>query len=563
MADTEDLDILIRLRGGRVAASEAKAVDKALAGIGESAKTTAKQTENLNQGQRRLGLTFGNTIGIAIRYAAAYQAIHLATRALASGFNFNSTIEQNTVAFTHFLGSTQLATAYLGQLYQLAATTPFEFSQVTMAAKRMLAFGFTAQEATDDLRVLADAASGLGIGSEGIDRLTIALGQMKAKGFVSGDELLQLTEAGINATKYLTDAGLIAQKDLGNIGAKHIDAAKGIAAIIAGMQRDFGGMSAAQAKTWQGQLSTIKDYAAQAAGALTKPIFDLGRSSILPAISTELQKWTKYLNAGGAEDIYRTMGNILRILGPLVGALVAYKLALLGVAAAEFAVAKASAVMAIASTLSTVILLIPAVTSLGDAFVLLSFAVEALGLSIAAVSTLGIAALIAGLVYAYVKVQWFRDAVNSVFEFIRTHWALLAVLMTGPIGAIVVPIIKNFEAIKDAFKGVINFIIRAWNSLHFDLPSIHAFGHTVGGGRIGVPQIKTLANGGDVRPGGVAISGEAGPELLENRGGVTRVTPLGGGHGGGRTLQPLIVQIEGRTFAKVMVDLAQTAAARG
>jgi hypothetical protein len=44
---------------------------------------------------------------------------------------------------------------------------------------------------------------------------------------------------------------------------------------------------------------------------------------------------------------------------------------------------------------------------------------------------------------------------------------------------------------------------------------------------------------------------------------VTRVTPLGGGGGGGRTLQPLILQIEGRTFAKVMVDIAQTADARG
>jgi tape measure domain-containing protein len=563
MADTEDLDILIRLRGGRVAAADARAVDKALAGIGQSAKMTGRETEVLGQKTQKTSNVLSGTLGIAIRYAAAYWGIHRAIQAIGSGFAFDSAMEQNTIAFTHFLGSAKAADQYLKELYQIAATTPFQFADVTMGAKKLIAMGADANEAKNELITLADAASALGIGQEGINRLVLAIGQIRAAGRVQGDEVRQLQEAGINAYKYLIDAGLLTQKQVGNLGNMNIDAAKGIAAIMAGMQRDFGGMSAAQARTWQGQLSTIKDYAAQAAGALVKPIFDLGRSSILPAISKQLQQWTKYLNAGGAQDIYRTMGNILKILGPLVAALVAYKVALLGVAAAEFAVAKASAVMAIASTLSTVLLLVPAVTSLGDAFVLLSFAVEALGLSIAAVSTLGIAVLIAGLVYAYVKVKWFHDAVNAVFEFIRTHWALLAVLMTGPIGAIVVPIVKHFEAIKDAFKSVFNFIIRAWNSLHFDLPSIHAFGHTIGGGRIGVPQIKMLANGGDVRPGGMAISGEAGPELLENRGGVTRVTPLGGGGGGGRTLQPLILQIEGRTFAKVMVDIAQTADARG
>jgi hypothetical protein len=42
----------------------------------------------------------------------------------------------------------------------------------------------------------------------------LALGQLKVKGVVHGDELLQFQEAGINVYKYLQQAGLITQKDM-------------------------------------------------------------------------------------------------------------------------------------------------------------------------------------------------------------------------------------------------------------------------------------------------------------------------------------------------------------
>lgn len=555
MADTEDLDILIRLRGGRVAASEAKAVDKALAGIGTSAKGVAKETENLNQGQRRLGVTFGNTIGIAIRYAAAYAGIHKAIQAIGSGFAFDSAMEQNTIAFTQFLGSAKAADQYLKELYQIAATTPFQFADVTMGAKKLIAMGADANEAKDELITLADAASALGVGQEGINRLVLAIGQIRAAGRVQGDEVRQLQEAGINAYKYLIDAGLLTQKQVGNLGNLNIDAAKGIAAIMAGMQRDFGGMSAAQARTWQGQLSTIKDYAAQAAGALVKPIFDLGRSNILPAISKELQKWTKYLNSGGADDIYAALGKVLKIMAPLIAAFVAYRTALWGAAAAQTALTVATAAWLALGELAAVAALVPAITSVADVTYLLTAAVTALGLSATAVATLGVSLLIAALVAAYIKFQWFRDGVNT---------AVRGIILIGKVMA--TPYILAFKAIVWAAKGAINFLIGAWNSLSFTVPRVDLgpLG-SYGGQTIGVPKIKMLADGGDVRAGGTAIVGEAGPEVLQNRGGVATVTPLGGGRGGGggRILQPLILQIEGRTFAKVMVDIAETEAARG
>jgi tape measure domain-containing protein len=218
-----------------------------------------------------------------------------------AGLNFNANMEQNTVAFKHFLGSTKAATKYLGQLYKLAATTPFEFQDVAAASKQLLAFGFTSKETIANLKNIGDAASGLGTGTEGINRMVLALGQMKVAGVVQGDELRQFQEAGINVYKYMEKAGLITKDDIGQIGQLHIDSAKAIKAIMDGMQRDFGGMSKAQSKTWAGQLSTMKDYAAQAFGAITKPLFDIGRTKVFPKINAELQKISKWAADGGVE----------------------------------------------------------------------------------------------------------------------------------------------------------------------------------------------------------------------------------------------------------------------
>jgi len=52
----------------------------------------------------------------------------------------------------------------------------FEFPSLIEASKRMLAYGFAAEEVLPTLRAVGDAAAALGAGSEGIDRITLALG---------------------------------------------------------------------------------------------------------------------------------------------------------------------------------------------------------------------------------------------------------------------------------------------------------------------------------------------------------------------------------------------------
>jgi phage tail tape-measure protein len=89
-------------------------------------------------------------------------------------------LEQQKVAFTTLLKSAQKADDFLRKLQSFAAATPFQFDELVDASKKMLAFGFAADDVLPTLRKVGDAAAGLGLGGDGIDRIVRALGQMQS-----------------------------------------------------------------------------------------------------------------------------------------------------------------------------------------------------------------------------------------------------------------------------------------------------------------------------------------------------------------------------------------------
>jgi tape measure domain-containing protein len=168
-----------------------------------------------------------------------------------------------------------------------------------MAARKFLAFGFTVQQANDYLATIGDTVAGLGLGAEGIDRAVLAIGQMQAKGRVMGDELLQLTELGIPALQILQKQLGLTAGQVQNIGNLAIPASIAIPALMKGMAEQFSGMSAEQAKTMQGQLSSLHDYTAQLFGTLTMPLYDALRTRWIPRASRLVNDMQAAAKAGG------------------------------------------------------------------------------------------------------------------------------------------------------------------------------------------------------------------------------------------------------------------------
>lgn len=121
----------------------------------------------------------------------------------------------------------------------------------------------------------------------------------------------------------------------------------------------------------------------------------------------------------------------------------------------------------------------------------------------------GIALLIAGLVMAYKKFEWFRDGVNGTLNFIKDVF----VGTFNAIGSIVKESINWLIGMINEFIGLANRI-----KIPKGIP-------IVGGKGINIAKIPYLATGGHVL-NGQAIVGEAGPELLTSNNGKTTVTPL-------------------------------------
>lgn len=213
--------------------------------------------------------------GMAMKTAAKTGAVAVVAAGIGiagAGIRFNAMKEQAEIAFTTMLGDGKKAKAFLGDLQTFAANTPFELPGLIQSSQRLLAMGFAAEDVKPMLTAVGDAAAGLGVGQAEMDGMVTALGQMKAKGKASSEEMMQLTERGVPAWQMLAKAmGTDTATAMKKVSEGAVDADTAIAAVTSGMERKFGGMMEKQSHTLTGQWSSIKDGARQAAGNLVAP----------------------------------------------------------------------------------------------------------------------------------------------------------------------------------------------------------------------------------------------------------------------------------------------------
>jgi tape measure domain-containing protein len=197
--------------------------------------------------------------------------------------------EQTLNSFETMLGSGEQAKAFLNDLVQFAAKTPFELPGLAESSKLLLAFGFEAEEVIPIMTRVGDAVAGLGGGPEVMDGIIRALGQMQAKGKATAEEMMQLAERGIPAWQYLADAmGVSVSEAMDKVSKGAVTADQAISAILSGMEQDFSGLMEKQSTTWSGMLSTLSDTFNQFAGTVMAPIFErlkAGLAAVLEFVS--------------------------------------------------------------------------------------------------------------------------------------------------------------------------------------------------------------------------------------------------------------------------------------
>lgn len=262
--------------------------------------------QGLKQSKQELS-QFASAIRNAISFAGGQMLVDGLKQGfketVVEGLNFNDTLQQANISFKTMLKSAEAANKQVSDLWQLAEDSPLEFPELLTAAKRMIAFKFEAEDVVDMLTDIGDAASALALGSQGVDRITLALGQMQMKGKVTGEEMRQLTEAGINAWEYLANALGKTVAETQKLSEKGLIPAKeAIDVILLGMRQDFGGGMQELAKTYSGMMATLKDSTKEAMGAVMKPAFDELTSNILPKAINKIKEFSAEVKEKGLKE---------------------------------------------------------------------------------------------------------------------------------------------------------------------------------------------------------------------------------------------------------------------
>lgn len=235
-----------------------------------SVQTTSGHLDGLTSKLAAVGAAL-RTMAVGVAVAAGAAAVAGAT----FGIKMAAANEDARISFELMLGSAEKATDFLTKLQQFAAATPFEMPQLRTAASRLLAVGTNAADIIPLLTTLGDATAGMGTGAEGIERAVTALTQMKQKTKVTGEEMMQLTEAGIPAWETLAaKLGVDVATAMEKVTKREVEAGVIFDAVQqkqgAGLQR-LTGMMQKQSMTLNGIWSTFKDNAGQALATFMEP----------------------------------------------------------------------------------------------------------------------------------------------------------------------------------------------------------------------------------------------------------------------------------------------------
>lgn len=160
-----------------------------------------------------------------------------------------------------------------------------------------------------------------------------------------------------------------------------------------------------------------------------------------------------------------TIADVVR--GVLVGAFQTLS-SVVGFLATHMELVKAVAVPLLAAfiafkTVTTIITAVTAATklwSIAQAALNIIMTLNPIGLVVAA-----IAALVAGVIYAYTHFEGFRNVVDgfwqvlqTVFNWVKANWPLLLAILAGPVGVAVLLIVKHFDTIKEAVTTAVDWV---------------------------------------------------------------------------------------------------------
>ena len=284
-------------------------------GLGEFASKTDDATEsvqnfgNANQAGIFDGIagavTKGNLVATALEKVGS-AVVDAGKAVISTGVDYNSQMEQYTVAFTNMLGSADEAESALNQIKQDAAKTPFDTAGLVKANQYLISTGEDAKSARNIIMSLGDAVKATGGGNDELSRMAQNLQQIKNAGKATSADIKQFAYAGIDVYGILADYTGKSTADVQKMTISYDLLTNALLSASEEGGRYFGAMET-QSQTLDGRISTLKDNATQLAGALTEGVAST-EGELVNVATGWVQELTDSLQTGGVASMVETGG---------------------------------------------------------------------------------------------------------------------------------------------------------------------------------------------------------------------------------------------------------------
>lgn len=265
------------------------------------------------------------------------------------GMQYNSQMENYQTNFAVLLGDEAKALDYVALMREKAAKTPFGMEDLASASQTMLSFGLSAEDSMKYMDMLGDISLG---NKDKLGSLSLAFSQVSSAGKLTGQDLLQMINAGFNPLNTIAEktgasigdlkavmAGdavsaeflallADAEQEVETLGDNASDSAKMLAQIgregmisadMVGQAmeietsaggRFYQGMLKAS-ETMSGMISTLQDDAMNLVGNVFAPLSAAFAENVLPLASGYLTSLTEAFEQGGTDGLISEFGNVL------------------------------------------------------------------------------------------------------------------------------------------------------------------------------------------------------------------------------------------------------------
>ncbi|HZW97402.1 MAG TPA: tape measure protein, partial [Bacillota bacterium] len=167
--------------------------------------------------------------------------------------------QQLEIAMESIIGNKARADQLMSDVIEMAAKTPFSLAEVGQGAKQLLAVQEPVDEVMNSLRQLGDISAGLSVP---LSQLIKAYGDVRAKGRLMGQEMLQFMNAGVPIVAELAKHMDVAESEVSDLVAKGKVGFNDLKAVISNLS-DEGGMfynlMEKQSSSLTGRLSNLGD----------------------------------------------------------------------------------------------------------------------------------------------------------------------------------------------------------------------------------------------------------------------------------------------------------------